>query len=437
VNRKAFLEAELPEELLRGHDQAQARVEAARRRLYASWDGRAGRPELESAREALEEAEREFGRALGRIQREVRRAAGVVYPEPIGLAACQAALPARTALVLFQLTPAEAYALVVRPDAFHLERLGPSRELAAGVEAWLEFTAGRAEEEPALAARLYDRLLRPLEPRLEGVERLLIAPDGPLAFLDPGALLRGDERAIERWQIDFWPSATVGVALLQEDRKRPRGAGLLALADPVYEPAAAGPGPFARERGGSRTGPLPGTAAEVRAIAELFPEDRRVVLLREHATADALRDALRRFDGPPAAVHLACHGLIHGSRPGRIGLELSHHQALTVDDLHRMDLPADLAVLSACETGKGPLRRGEGVLGLVRGFFFAGCPRVVVSNWRVPDEGTRELMVDFYSRMLQGGLPPGAALRAAKRALSRARAHPYHWAAFVLWGLPD
>jgi CHAT domain-containing protein len=111
-----------------------------------------------------------------------------------------------------------------------------------------------------------------------------------------------------------------------------------------------------------------------------------------------------------------------------------------LDELHRLRVPADLAVLSACESGRGRLLRGEGVLGLVRGFFAAGAPRVVASNWRVDDEATRRLMVAFYGKMVREGLGASAALRAARLEMRRAGgpdAHPSRWAAFVLWGLWD
>ena len=97
-----------------------------------------------------------------------------------------------------------------------------------------------------------------------------------------------------------------------------------------------------------------------------------------------------------------------------------------------------LVVLSACDTGRGSLRRGEGMIGLARGFLTAGAPRVVVSNWKVEDRSTERFMVDFYKGMRGAGQPPGAALRAAKLARigsSGPESHPFHWAAFVLWGL--
>jgi CHAT domain-containing protein len=101
-----------------------------------------------------------------------------------------------------------------------------------------------------------------------------------------------------------------------------------------------------------------------------------------------------------------------------------------------LNLPADLVVLSACETGLGEEIKGEGLIGLTRGFMYAGAERVLVSSWRVDDEATAQLMGKFYQGMLKEGLRPAAALRAAQLAMwqqQRWRA-PYYWAAFTLQG---
>jgi len=78
---------------------------------------------------------------------------------------------------------------------------------------------------------------------------------------------------------------------------------------------------------------------------------------------------------------------------------------------------------------------GEGVVGLTRAFFYAGAPRVVVSNWKVSDTSTRDLMVAFYTKLVKENMSPATALRAAKLEMMKKRPHPYHWAGFVLWGL--
>ena len=99
-------------------------------------------------------------------------------------------------------------------------------------------------------------------------------------------------------------------------------------------------------------------------------------------------------------------------------------------------MPAELVVLSACETGLGEEVKGEGLVGLTRGFMYAGSPRVVVSLWSVDDEATSELMQKFYTNMLQKNLKPAAALRAAQIEMSRNQnfTAPYYWAAFTLQG---
>ena len=119
---------------------------------------------------------------------------------------------------------------------------------------------------------------------------------------------------------------------------------------------------------------------------------------------------------------------------------LAGGDVLDVDAIHRLRVPADLAVLSACGTGRGALVAGEGVSGLARGFFIAGVPRVVVSAWVVSDASTAPVLVAFHRGVEAEKKPYAAALRAAKlAALARggAAAHPSAWAAFTLWGLPE
>jgi CHAT domain-containing protein len=109
---------------------------------------------------------------------------------------------------------------------------------------------------------------------------------------------------------------------------------------------------------------------------------------------------------------------------------------LTLQDIYNLNLPADLVVLSACETGLGKEISGEGLIGLTRGFMYAGASRVVASLWNVSDIATAHLMAEFYRSMEKDGLPPAAALRAAQvKMLQQKRwASPYYWAAFQLQG---
>lgn len=109
---------------------------------------------------------------------------------------------------------------------------------------------------------------------------------------------------------------------------------------------------------------------------------------------------------------------------------------LTANDVYNLNLPAELVTLSACQTGLGKEIRGEGLVGLTRGFMYAGAERVVVSLWNVNDQATSELMARFYKNMLKGGQRPAEALRNAQVEMLRTPQWiaPYYWAGFVLQG---
>ena len=143
-------------------------------------------------------------------------------------------------------------------------------------------------------------------------------------------------------------------------------------------------------------------------------------------------------------VHFATHGVLNSEHPALSGLVLSlvdeqgkpQDGFLRLHDIYNLNLPVDLVVLSACNTGLGKEVRGEGLVGIVRGFMYAGAARVVASLWKVDDEATAELMKRFYQQMLQGDMTAAAALRAAQVEMwQQKRWHsPYYWAAFVLQG---
>jgi CHAT domain-containing protein len=143
-------------------------------------------------------------------------------------------------------------------------------------------------------------------------------------------------------------------------------------------------------------------------------------------------------------LHFATHGLLNSERPELSGLVFSlvdregkpQDGFLRLHEIYNLQLNADLIVLSACETGLGKEIKGEGLIGLTRGFMYSGAPRVVASLWNVDDLATAELMKLFYQRMLKDGMPAAAALRAAQLEMSGQKrwASPYFWAGFVLHG---
>ncbi len=180
---------------------------------------------------------------------------------------------------------------------------------------------------------------------------------------------------------------------------------------------------------------------EAETIVELAGKNNAVEELdfdssRETATSEAL--------GQYRIIHIATHGLLNSRNPELSGLVFSlvdrqgnpENGFLEAQDIYNLKLGADLVVLSACQTALGKEIRGEGLVGLTRAFMYAGVPRVVASLWKVPDQATTELMQKFYRGVLQQGLQPAAALRAAQFAMWKEprRSAPYYWAGFTLQG---
>jgi CHAT domain-containing protein len=143
-------------------------------------------------------------------------------------------------------------------------------------------------------------------------------------------------------------------------------------------------------------------------------------------------------------VHIATHGLLDSERPGLSSFVLSMVDAqskpqdgfLRANDIYNLKLPAELVVLSACQTGLGKEIKGEGLVGLTRGFMYAGAARVVVSLWNVNDKATADLTTKVYEKMLKHGERPAAALRAAQVEMWQQKQwqSPYYWAAFTMQG---
>jgi CHAT domain-containing protein len=186
---------------------------------------------------------------------------------------------------------------------------------------------------------------------------------------------------------------------------------------------------------------LPNTRTEAEKILALVPQTQRLQALDFDASfAKATDPNLAQYQ----IVHLATHGLVDPVNPELSGIVLSLYNKngepqdgfLRLHDIFNLNLPAELVVLSACQTGLGKETKGEGLVGLTRGFMYAGARRVVVSLWSVNDAATSELMAKFYQKMLQGGQNPITALREAQLEMwnSQNRQSPYYWAAFTVQG---
>ncbi len=383
-------------------------------------------------------------------------------------------------LASFELPPRAALEETARTAYHHLtaRNRAPAGETAAARRA--RFAAADAAWEAAAGA-LAARLLAPIQ-HLLGERRLVVVADGALQYVPFAALPdpATGEPLVARREVVTLPSASVLAVLRRELAGRKPASGTLAVvADPVFAAddarvaRAAAPGavpptaaPGTPGRGAATT--VRGAAArrgddESEALAADAPPARlpRLRFSRQEAEAIAALvapadrllaldfAASRRLveDGRLAGyrlLHFATHGLLDSRHPELSSLVLSlvdergepRDGYLRLHDIYNLRLDADLVVLSACRTALGREVRGEGLVGLTRGFMYAGAPRVVASLWSVEDRATAELMQRFYRGMLEGGLRPGAALREAQRTLAaqpRWRS-PYHWAAFTLQG---
>jgi len=284
----------------------------------------------------------------------------------------------------------------------------------------------------------------------------------PFAALPaPGAAGAGS-LLVARHEIVLAPSASALAVLRREVAGRaPAPRAVAVLADPVLEsddPRVAGGSPAARDaardegtfhdlaRSADDTG-----VARFRRLKFTRAEADTIVALAGDAPSlkavdfDASRATVQRADlADYRIVHFATHGLLNNQHPELSGLVLSlvgrdgqpQDGFLRLHDVFNLKLGADLVVLSACRTALGADVRGEGLVGLTRGFWYAGAPRVLASLWDVRDQATAELMRRFYRRLLRDGQRPAAALRAAQLSMMKEErwASPYYWAGFVLQG---
>lgn len=351
-----------------------------------------------------------------RIRAQAPEFASLVSVTTPGLAKIQSRLGANESLLEYFYVGDDGVllAFVVTRDqvrAFPLEGRGLVREVRRLRRAISEPGGGHWESR---SRKLYQRLLEPVAGVLDQ-RNLVIVPHGILHYVPFAALQAADGRALlDRHAIRMLPSASV----LQFIGDRVSGTRqALVLGNPDL---------------GDASRDLPGAEAEARAIASVVPG--ATVLLRDSASETLLKKAGSQF----GYLHLASHGEFNPAEPLASRLLLAPDDAndgnLTVGEIYDLDLRADLVTLSACETGLGDITGGDDVVGLSRGFLYAGSESIVSSLWPVADEATRHLMQAFYENLGRSGKRD--ALRLAQMATREKYPHPAHWSAFQLTGAP-
>lgn len=366
----------------------------------------------------VEEREVQLSQILRQLQMRGDEYASLQRAHGSSLEAVQNLLDDGTTLVEYCSAGGELFAFVINRQGAWVERGLCSPSEAVSMAERLRFQLDKFSYAPAYLAahtaqlytavnahlqRLYDALIRPLRALL-GRQRLIIVPHGALHCLPFHAFHDGQRYLVEDFEVSYSPSATVLGLCQERSAHLPSRALIIGVAD---------------ER-------APLVADEVRQLGVLF--DSPTLLMGEKATAQALRRHAPQCD----IVHIASHGVFSPTNPMFSRFHLADAW-LTVHDVYNMELNASLVTLSACETGLNRVVAGDELIGLARGFFYAGAASLLLSLWLVNDQSTARLMQGFYRRLL-AGQNKAAALRAAQLELKEEYAHPYYWAPFVLLG---
>lgn len=299
-----------------------------------------------------------------------------------------------------------------------------------------EFHLALAERQPGydlLGRELYRLLIAPVASKLQNIRTVCVIPDEFLWTLPFQALTttRGNY-FIQEYSLYYTPSLTLLNEMTLRRRQQTSKDSLIAFGNPVFETEATLK---------PNLHPIPETEAEVAGIATAVRTHRKKVFVGIQATEELFKALAPQF----ATIHIATHGVLDNREPLNSYLLLTRTDGdsdndglLQAREILDLRLDADLAVLSACETGNGRISPGEGVIGMSWAFFVAGARSVVVSQWRVNSASTSQLMKNFYQALAgqrdQNGINKSQALREASlRLLSDRRyRHPFYWAGFVL-----
>ncbi|MBW6460513.1 MAG: CHAT domain-containing protein [Bacteroidales bacterium] len=360
-------------------------------------------------------------------------------------------IPGDQALISYHISDTTVYGFFITGNSFYPRVLCSRDSLYNKLNSLLNpfrnreyFNAGREEFDllARLSYELYGLLLQPFEPDITD-KRLLIIPDGELGYLAFDLLLKstrnhdsGNYKELD-WLIRSHPvsySSSATIYFEQEMHQKTRTRGRLIAFAPSYDIKSATRQLLHDDSIFLNLAPITGSVEEVKAIARYFPARK---LFNEKASEANFKSIAPNF----SVLHLAMHTLINNEKPLYSKLVFSPPLAGSSDDgylntyeLFNLQLNGELAVLSACNTGTGKLERGEGVISLARGFFYAGIPSVVMTLWEIEDHSSADLMKLFYSN-LRKGLHKDVALQQAKLAYlenaGRLQSHPYYWSGFV------
>lgn len=446
-------------------------------------------------RKEIEQLRSDYEYTQAQIRRQSPRYATLTQPKTLTLKEIQTeVLDTDSVLLEYALGEEKSYLWIVSKDSFRTVELPAKSAIektarqfyesltARNKQVEFETTNERADrifiadsDLQKFSKELSQQILAPAAPFLEN-KRLLIVADGALQYVPFASLISPKSKVqspksktenrflIEDHEIVNLPSASALAILRREVNGRPIAPKTLAvLADPIFDKTderfqliaeknkpktefVAVSKKRLRDADFSNMDlpRLPFTRREADSISALVAENQKEKMLDFAANRNsAMSPELSNY----RYIHFATHGFINNENPELSAIVFSmidengkeQDGFLRVNDIFNLKLPAEMVVLSGCRTGLGKEIRGEGLVGMTRGFMYAGAKRVVVSLWDVNDEGTSELMANFYREMLGAKkLPPASALRQAQISMLKDKRwqNPYFWATFTLQGEP-
>ncbi|NEP72466.1 MAG: CHAT domain-containing protein [Okeania sp. SIO2G4] len=403
-----------------------------------------------------------------KIKQNSPRYANLKYPDPLTASEIQQqVIDKDTILLQYSLGEDRSYLWLVTPTEISSYELPPRTEIEELAKQFREEITSLSPV-PETGNKLSKILLSPVANKLEN-KRLLIVGDGILQTIPFAALplpqnlnQTNYQPLIVNHEIVSLPSAS-SISILREQVKgrTPAPKKVAVFADPVFadnDPRFQTTSQTKKETEtkdliamaltrsledflGLSFSRLEGTRQEAEAILALVPDNLEQLSLDFDANREsAINPNLSQYQ----IVHLATHGLLNETQPELSGLVLSLYDKtgkgkpgfLQLNDIFNLEMPAELVVLSACETGVGEEIRGEGLVSLTRGFMYAGAKIVVVSLWSVADNSTAQLMENYYQKILETGKNPVESMRETQLEMLNSSnwKAPYYWAAFVVQG---
>jgi CHAT domain-containing protein len=451
--------------------------QAEKQRLIIYQDNNNTDAQKAEINQTLDQLTQQFQQLQEEIRHSSPKYAAFKYPQPTTTEQIQnKILDNDTVLLQYTLGKEKSYLWVVTKDSFNSYELPNNTELTELInnvrrqitdikkERFPDLIKQKAEQERIAAIQQISQIiLQPAAPLLNK-KRILIIPDGALYTLPFSVLSTSDanyEPLATHHEIINLPSSSTLDILRQNSQnnsaKIPDNLSLAIFADPVFtahdcrlnnSPDCNQERLFAaRNRAAQQFNyvdwqDLPGTYTEAENIIDLFPNKTNIKsAFGFAATRDQIiGNQLENYD----LIHFATHGFFDEEKPDQSGLVFSlidekgqpQNGFLRLDSIFNMKLNASLVVMSACQTGLGEEIKGEGMVGLSRGFMYAGASDLLMSLWSVDDAATAEFMTRFYRLLLQDKLTPAAALTETQRQMREKTewSHPYYWSAFILQG---